>query len=115
MTQIEPESVMTTSTIVKISASMVQPPSERVFIWRKWTMWTTICRKPHDDQGQNARIRDDMVHHQPERDGREDHRQDEARHIALEGAVPGLFVVGQGFDVGVDAVDLGAHGSTLTR
>ncbi len=43
------------------------------------------------------------------------HRQDEPRHVALEGAVPGLFVVGQGFDVGVDAVDLGAHGSTLTR
>ena len=35
MTQSEPERVMTTRTIVKISASMVQPPSEREFMCRK--------------------------------------------------------------------------------
>ncbi len=35
MTQTEPDSVITTTTRVKISASMVQPPSERVFMWRK--------------------------------------------------------------------------------
>jgi len=35
MTQIVPDRVMTTSTTVKIIASMVQPPSDLEFMWRK--------------------------------------------------------------------------------
>ncbi len=43
ITHNEPLSVMTTSTSVKISASMVQPPSDLAFMCRKYTMCTTIC------------------------------------------------------------------------
>ena len=43
MTQIEPLSMITTSMMVKISASMFQPPSARVFMCRKKIMCTTIC------------------------------------------------------------------------
>ena len=43
ITHNEPLSVITTSTTVKISASMVQPFSDFAFMCRKYTMCTTIC------------------------------------------------------------------------
>ncbi len=35
MTHTEPDKVITTMTMVKIIASIVQPPSDLVFMWRK--------------------------------------------------------------------------------
>ena len=43
MTQSDPVMAITTMMMVKISAIMVQPPSELVFMCRKKIMWTTIC------------------------------------------------------------------------
>ncbi len=45
MTHNDPESVMTTTTTVKINAISVQPPSDLESMCRKYTMWTMICTK----------------------------------------------------------------------
>ncbi len=38
MTHIEPLSVITSSMVVKSSANNVHPPSDFVFMWRKYTI-----------------------------------------------------------------------------
>ena len=44
-------------------------------------------RERHADARRDPRVGDDAAHHQPERNGGEDHRQNEADHIIAAGAV----------------------------
>ena len=54
-------------------------------------MCTTICNRPKamTRTAVTALSVKDIAHDQPERNGRQDDRQDEARHVGLERAVAG--------------------------
>ena len=58
-------------------------------------MCTTICTaaKPRMTRRGQCWLGEHLAHHQPERDGGQDHRQHEADHVALDGGVAAAAVV----------------------